>query len=1152
MSFRRQNHAKPLLPLALAAACVLAPVAQADNIFAPTNPILGGAVSSGFFTVGTVGTAGNTNNWPGAETPNLAIDGTVSKYLNFAKLNTGFLVNPAFNAGTGSVVTSLQIWTANDAQERDPASYIIYGTNTALDFTGATTSFNMTGFTQVASGSLSLPAGRNTANPLDATKSVTVNFANTLAYKEYLIIFPTVFNAGTANSMQVGEVQLFGTAPVASLTWTGANATNPSFWDVTTTPNWSISGSPATFANGSTVLFDDTATGTTDITVKASVAPASMTFQNAAKNYTFSGSTVTSAGALVFAGTGMVTLNNQNNFTAGTVVNSGTVKLDTLGSLGLNPLSINNGNAGSATAVTVNFVGAQSIGSLSGTVGTASSGTNSATLNLGGLLTVVQTQNTTFAGNITGSGGTVGLTKNGNGTLTLSGINTYAGPTIVNGGTLATATPNDLAQGALPALQPVTVNSGATLFFSADDGLGYHEGRAGLLTVNSGTVSSAANTHSTLPAVQLNAATLTAQGQGNVSAGSAVNYILDGNVTTTAASTASTISVPAIRLRNDPLNTGTGSAVVFNVPRGTAPVDLVVNASIQDTGAGLTKSGNGIMSLETASTYVGATTINAGTVIVKDSAAFGSSEVTINGGTIQFASQSVSGFAGFAKNNGATVDAANAVATLTDNGGSEARTVFSPVKISAGDGFAANFTYTAGGSLGADGVAFVVQGVGPNAVGGAGGALGYGGIGSSAALQLNIYNPNTPGTAYNTGGNVTSPFISSNPVALGSGHPIAVNVVYDATAHTLTETLTDQTTLAVYTNTFTGVDIGAAVGNSSGYVGFTGGTGGLVATQTISGFTYASGGSVAMTNSLVVPAAATVGWDVLPTALNTSGKVKLQGQLTINAGSTINITGGSTATNLDYSITETNITTLTGDATVNVANNGTGTGNFTLGDLFDLGTNAAVTKTGAGTLTYAGNTNYTGNTRVNAGKLVINGTLTGSVTTVNSGGTLGGTGTADVVTVATGGTLAPGNGIGTLSTGALTFQVGSNFSIEAGTSSADKVVIPLGNATLMGATNLVVTLTADPTDNQTFTIVDGSAPLSLGAARFSFNGTPLNQGDTFVVNSNGFIQGFSISYSADSGNDVTLTTLTVPEPGTAAVLLAGLGCLLGRRKRRGV
>ncbi len=87
-------------------------------------------------------------------------------------------------------------------------------------------------------------------------------------------------------------------------------------------------------------------------------------------------------------------------------------------------------------------------------------------------------------------------------------------------------------------------------------------------------------------------------------------------------------------------------------------------------------------------------------------------------------------------------------------------------------------------------------------------------------------------------------------------------------------------------------------------------------------------------------------------------------------------------------------------------------------------------KTGAGTLTLNGASTYTGGTTVSAGQLVLTGT-TQSAVNVSPGATLSGTGTAAGGVVVSG-TLAPGNSIGTLTTGALTLTGGSALAIDIG------------------------------------------------------------------------------------------------------------------------
>ncbi len=1132
-----------MLAAVIAPASLLLTMARADTIFAPTDPILGGQRQNGTdFAIGAIGGAGNT--WPMNESPTQAIDGTNAKYLNFGQTNTGILVTPQFNGGTGSVITSLELWTANDAENRDPASFEIWGTNAALTFAGAT-SFSMSLFAQIAAGDLILPSTRNTV-------ATAVTFANTSAYKNYLIIFPTIKNnpGGNANSMQIGEIRLFGMAPVQSLVWAGTNLPGGNIWNIAAAVNWLAGGIPATFTNTSPVLFNDDAANT-DVNVLLAVQPASMTFQNITKNYTLSGTTVSSSGALVFAGTGTVTINNPVSFASGALVNAGTVNVGTVASLGVNPLTLNNTNTGAGTNVTLNFNSAQTIGTLAGNVSTPASGTNTASIHLNGTLTVNQTALATYQGTITGTGG---LTKTGNGTLTLTGANTYTGPTIVNAGTLASNAPGDNANGALPAGQPVTVNSGATLLFGADDGLGYYLGSVASLIVNGGTVVSAAGTHSTLPAVTLNAGTLTAAGPGNVSGPGVVNYILDGNVTTVAAATPSAIRAPAIRLRGDPTNSSTGSAIVFNVPRGTASADLIVTSPIQDTGFGLTKTGNGLMVLQSASTYLGPTTISGGTLQIKDSSALGSSDVTMNtGGILSFGpTGTISGFLDFARNGGAAVDATNSIATLTDGAGNETRSVFSNTRFSTLNGFTASFVYTPGGNRAADGMTFTLQSASPTVLGGGGGGLAYSGLTNAAALEFNIYTGagQPTGTAYSTTG-TTGVYTSSAPVDIASGHPIAVTVVYNAIAHTVTETLTDQLTSQSYLNTFSGIDLSIAVG-STAYVGFTGATGGANSIQTVGSFLFDSlAPGVSIANTVSVSSGATVGWEVLPTAAGGASTVTMQGALTINGGVTVNVTGGTTPTNSAYTLVETSLTTLGGNVTFNVANNGNGKGILTLGQVNDFGTTANLTKTGNGTLILSADSGYGGATIVNGGTLAVNASLVGTAIAVNTSGTLGGAGSVESVQVNSGGTVAPGNPLGTLNATSLSLLSGSTLALDIDATTADQVKIS-GAAALTGMVNLSITLTADPNDNTTFTIVDGSTPLGgIGAgARFSYQGTPLNQGDVFTVNSGVFTQAFSISYTADANHDVVLTAILVPEPATATILLAGLGCLLGTKRRK--
>lgn len=123
----------------------------------------------------------------------------------------------------------------------------------------------------------------------------------------------------------------------------------------------------------------------------------------------------------------------------------------------------------------------------------------------------------------------------------------------------------------------------------------------------------------------------------------------------------------------------------------------------------------------------------------------------------------------------------------------------------------------------------------------------------------------------------------------------------------------------------------------------------------------------------------------------------------------------------------------------------------------NLGPNGdgSLTKIGTGAFTLAGTNGYTGATAVNAGTLIVNGSIAASSgVTVAAGATLGGSGTIPT-TVLNGGTLSPGNSPGTLTVnGNLTFNPGSIYLAEIQGAVADRVNVT-GTASLAGTLRLV-------------------------------------------------------------------------------------------------
>jgi len=186
--------------LAVAAILVLlggAARAAIIDVTQPTDPvILVNGVNDGDSSSGPP---------PAAESVEHVIDNLGHKHLNFLDLGSGFIVTP--QAGP-SVVVGLRLYTANDADVRDPASYELAGSN---DDPAAP---ELMGWSTIAGGDLALPLDRNASG-----QAITLGlwheevvFDNSADYTSYRVTFPTLRDAGAANSMQIGEVELLAEA----------------------------------------------------------------------------------------------------------------------------------------------------------------------------------------------------------------------------------------------------------------------------------------------------------------------------------------------------------------------------------------------------------------------------------------------------------------------------------------------------------------------------------------------------------------------------------------------------------------------------------------------------------------------------------------------------------------------------------------------------------------------------------------------------------------------------------------------------------------------------------------------------------------------------------------------------------------------------
>lgn len=139
--------------------------------------------------------------------------------------------------------------------------------------------------------------------------------------------------------LTVGETALTLTISNDTLTWKGDDAAN--VWD-TATPNWLDGKTPATYADGLAVIFDNAGSASPAISIAPdAVAPFSVVVHADTNAYTIGGAAITGEGYLMKTGTNRLSLTGANTYRGETFVSAGTLALS--GSLSNSSVTVANG-----------------------------------------------------------------------------------------------------------------------------------------------------------------------------------------------------------------------------------------------------------------------------------------------------------------------------------------------------------------------------------------------------------------------------------------------------------------------------------------------------------------------------------------------------------------------------------------------------------------------------------------------------------------------------------------------------------------------------------------------------------------------------------------------------------------------------------------
>ncbi|WP_198291200.1 autotransporter-associated beta strand repeat-containing protein [Ancylobacter sp. FA202] len=209
--------------------------------------------------------------------------------------------------------------------------------------------------------------------------------------------------------------------------------------------------------------------------------------------------------------------------------------------------------------------------------------------------------------------GSDGLEKTGDGTLILSGVNSYTGDTTISAGTLQIASAGSLGAGSYAGA--ISLASGTLLDYASSAAQtlsGAISGAGGLTVSGSGTLTlSGSNTYS--GATSINSGAVVVSGGSAIGDSSAVTVASGAGLTLNANETVGSLA-------------GAGTVTLTNVSQLTAGGDdssTTFSGEIAGIGS-FEKAGTGTLTLDGASSFTGIVTVSAGTMVLSGGSALAS------------------------------------------------------------------------------------------------------------------------------------------------------------------------------------------------------------------------------------------------------------------------------------------------------------------------------------------------------------------------------------------------------------------------------------------------------------------------------------------------------------------------------------------------